>query len=425
MTIDEPMAAKGYQYKHGDRPLDGYTIQRAIGHGGFGEVYYAISDSKKEVALKVINTHAQIELRGTTHCINLKSPHLVTLFDVKYGEDHRPWVIMEYVNGPSLQEIIKAAPSGLGTHKTAYYLREIAKGLTYLHDCGIVHRDLSPSNIFHEGDYVKIGDYGLSKAISATQHSGQTLVVGKLHYMAPEIGDGQYGRTIDIYALGVVLYEMLTGKVPFDGSTWGEVIIKHSQGEVNLDGIAEPYRSVINKAMAKIPADRYQSAAEMVEALCGPQPALESISQFSPPPARTLVPPVQIKARKAANNRGVIWWLTSLTVFVVAVIVVGELIIGLHAQWQNMTAPSPTVPNVTPSAPIESAPGSAPQNTKPPAAGQSTDTIVVPNAKANADNVVATNNMGDNLKEGTWVMPLSKHLSAGSLGFVVAREQTP
>ncbi|MGA2440888.1 MAG: serine/threonine protein kinase, partial [Tepidisphaeraceae bacterium] len=83
MTVDEEVAARGYQYKHGDRPLEGYTIQRAAGRGGFGEVYFAVSDSGREVALKLVMTYEQIELRGISQCMNLKSPQLVTIFDVK------------------------------------------------------------------------------------------------------------------------------------------------------------------------------------------------------------------------------------------------------------------------------------------------------------------------------------------------------
>src|SRR5213595_4360173 len=75
---------RGFQYKHGDRPLDGFTIQRAAGRGGFGEVYYAVSDGGREVALKLIQTYEQIELRGVGHCMNLKSPHLVTIFDIRH-----------------------------------------------------------------------------------------------------------------------------------------------------------------------------------------------------------------------------------------------------------------------------------------------------------------------------------------------------
>src|SRR5688572_5201735 len=157
---DSPGAMRGFRFKHGDRPLDGYTIQRAAGRGGFGEVYYAVSDGGREVALKHVQAYEQIELRGISQCMNLKSPHLVTIFDVKFGTGGEPFVIMEFVNGSSLRDLIDQSPAGLGTQKSAFFLREIAKGLTYLHDCGIVHRDLKPGNIFYENGVVKIGDYG-------------------------------------------------------------------------------------------------------------------------------------------------------------------------------------------------------------------------------------------------------------------------
>jgi hypothetical protein len=285
-TIESPGrregAAAGYRYQHGDRPLEGYTIQRGAGRGGFGEVYYALSDSGREVALKVVHTYEQIELRGIGQCMNLKSPHLVTIFDVKYGNDGRPWVIMEYVSGPSLRELLDAAPAGLGTQKAAFFLREIGKGLTELHDCGIVHRDLKPANIFFENGYVKIGDYGLSKLISGSQNSGQTVTVGTVHYMAPEIGVGRYDRSIDIYALGALLYEMLTGQVPYLGSSPAEVLMKHLNGTIDLSGIEEPFATVIRKAMAKDPAERYASVQEMVEAVFGTEHVRNSVSQFSP-----------------------------------------------------------------------------------------------------------------------------------------------
>src|SRR5438093_4957121 len=102
-----------FQYKNGDRPLEGFTIQRAAGRGGFGEVYYALSDSGREVALKVVQAYEQIEIRGIGQCMNLKSPHLVTVFDVKEGSetDGHPIVIMEYVSGPSLRELLDQAPA--------------------------------------------------------------------------------------------------------------------------------------------------------------------------------------------------------------------------------------------------------------------------------------------------------------------------
>src|SRR4030095_3695901 len=95
-----------FQYKHGDRPLEGYTVQRAAGRGAFGEVYYAISDSGREVALKIVQAYEQVELRGIGQCMNLKSPHLVSVFDVREGESGQPVVIMEYVAGPAPRDLV-------------------------------------------------------------------------------------------------------------------------------------------------------------------------------------------------------------------------------------------------------------------------------------------------------------------------------
>src|SRR5687768_15564444 len=106
---------RGFRFKHGDRPLEGYTIQRGAGRGGFGEVYYAVSDAGREVALKALNAYEQIELRGIGHCMNLKNPHLVTIFDVRHNAEGRPFVIMEYVAGPSLRQLLDESPAGLGT----------------------------------------------------------------------------------------------------------------------------------------------------------------------------------------------------------------------------------------------------------------------------------------------------------------------
>ena len=285
-----------YQYQHGDRPLEGYTIQRAAGRGGFGEVYYAVSDSGREVALKAVQNYEQIELRGISHCMNLKSPHLVTVFDVKYNDKNEPFVIMEYVSGPSLHDLLAESPHGLGVQKAAFFVREIAKSLSFLHECGIVHRDLKPSNIFYENGYVKVGDYGLAKAISASRHSGHTITVGTVHYMAPEIGAGSYNCSIDIYALGVLLYEMLTGDVPFMGSSPAEILMKHMTAAPELGNIDEPFAHVIKKALAKDPAERYQTVQEMVEDLFGSENIRNSVSQFSPEELSVIAEKVAAKA---------------------------------------------------------------------------------------------------------------------------------
>jgi len=293
-----------YQYQHGDRPLEGFTIERAAGRGGFGEVYYAVSDGGREVALKAVQNYEQIELRGIGQCMNIKSPHLVTIFDVKHNDQNEPFVIMEYVSGPSLRDLLTESVGGLGAQKAAFFLREIAKGLSFLHECGIVHRDLKPGNVFYENGYVKIGDYGLAKAISASRHSGHTITVGTVHYMAPEIGAGNYNRSIDIYALGVLLYEMLTGDVPFSGSSPAEILMRHMTDVPSLDNIEEPFKSVIKKALAKDPEDRYKTVQEMVEDLYGSENIRNSVSHFAPEELSVIAERVAAKAN-IADHPGV------------------------------------------------------------------------------------------------------------------------
>lgn len=271
-----------YRYQHGERPLEGYTIQHGLGRGGFGEVYYAVSDSGREVALKAVQNYEDIELRGIKHCMNLKHPQLVSIFDIRHNTQGLPFVIMEYIDGPSLRDILDSHPEGLGPAKSAFMLKEIARGLTYLHDCGVVHRDLKPHNVFYEQGVVKIGDYSLSKAISSSHRSGHTMTVGTVHYMAPEIGVGRYDSTVDIYALGVLLYEMLTGQPPFTGDSMGEVLMKHVAGDVDVSGIDQPFARVICKALSKEPADRYQTAQEMVDDLMGHAELQQSVASLGP-----------------------------------------------------------------------------------------------------------------------------------------------
>ncbi len=269
-----------YTFKHGDRPLEGLTVQRAIGRGGFGEVYYALTDSGKQVALKYLRENPEIELRGIAHVMNLKSPHLITIYDVKRNAAGEPFVVMEYVSGPSLRELLVAEPGGMGPQKAAFFLAGIAKGLAYLHERGIVHRDLKPANIFYDDGYVKIGDYGLSKHMSVSQHSGQTVSVGTVHYMAPEIGSGSYTKAIDIYALGVILYEMLTGRLPYSGSSMGEILMRHLRDNPDLSGIPAPFARVIAKALAKEPQDRYPDAEAMLAAVSECADISRSLASF-------------------------------------------------------------------------------------------------------------------------------------------------
>jgi len=288
-----------YRYQKGDRPLDGYVIEYALGRGGFGEVYFALSDAGREVALKAVQNFEEIELRGISHCMNLKSPHLVMIFDVKHDADGDPWVIMEYVSGPSLREILDESPQGIGEEQAGYFLRELTKGMADLHDAGIVHRDLKPHNIFFEDGRVKIGDYSLSKAITTSHRSGHTTTVGSVHYMAPEIGLGRYDKTVDIYALGVILYEMLTGAPPYVGDSAGEVLMKHLSAQPDVSQLSEPFAKTVAKAMRRDPAERFQSVGEMMRSI-----SVGDETAYSRPPVSLSMIGEREARRRGKNNDG-------------------------------------------------------------------------------------------------------------------------
>lgn len=268
-----------FAYKTGDRPLDGYEIQCGVGYGGFGDVYFAKTDAGKEVALKRIQRNLEIEVRGVKQCLNLKHPNLVALFDLRSDDEGQTWVIMEYVAGESLKGVIDRNPNGMPVDEALRWFRGIAAGVGCLHDHGIVHRDLKPGNIFDDQGYIKVGDYGLSKFIATSRRSGQTESVGTVHYMAPEIGRGVYGKEIDVYALGIILYEMLTGRVPFEGESAQEIIMKHLTDDPNVSAVASPFREVIQRAMRKDPAKRFRNVTEMLAAL---QPASPAEIVFGP-----------------------------------------------------------------------------------------------------------------------------------------------
>jgi serine/threonine protein kinase len=253
-----------YTFASGARPLDGYTIKRAIGRGGFGEVYYATSDSGKEVALKLVLRNLDVEKRGVVQCMNLKCPNLLTVYDLRTNDAGDAFVIMEYVSGPSLASVLAKHPDGMPLDEVRAWLKGLVEGVAYLHDHGIVHRDLKPANLFVEEGIVKIGDYGLAKLITPSHGTEHSESIGTCHYMAPEIASGKYNTPIDVYAIGVILYEMLTGRVPFEGETVGEVLMKHLTSRPDVSMLAEPYRSIVAKALSKDPNHRQARVYELL-----------------------------------------------------------------------------------------------------------------------------------------------------------------
>ena len=295
-----------FRYEPESKPLEGYTIKRAIQRGGFGEVYYALSDGGKEVALKLLQANADVELRGIAQCLNLKHSNLLSIFDVKESAAGEQFVIMEYVAGRTLGEVIADKPDGINHEFVEEIVSQIAAGTEYLHERGIVHRDLKPANIYLEGGVIKIGDVGLAKFISESRRSAQTQSVGTVYYMAPEIAHGRYGKEVDVYAIGVMLYEMLTGNVPFDGESTGEILMKQLSAEPDLSTLPHAIRPVLERALAKDPEKRTSSASQLAQEFSA---ALHGSAVPVPPPIPVAVhasyqdQPVRGKRLNAAGDR--------------------------------------------------------------------------------------------------------------------------
>lgn len=380
-----------FAYASGSKPLEGFTIKRGIGAGGFGDVYYATSDAGKDVALKRIQRNLDVELRGVSQCLNLKHPNLVTLYDIRYDEEDQAWVVMEFVSGESLHDVVDRNPNGMPLDEVDRWFEGIVSGVAYLHDHGIVHRDLKPGNIFLDQGTVKIGDYGLSKFISCSRRSGQTESVGTFHYMAPEIGLGRYGKEIDIYALGILLYEMLTGRVPFDGESSQEIIMKHLTAQPDLSRVSSTHRAIISRALAKDPANRYESAGELLAAFRGESERLGTGPRAAapPPPPPPRPPRLGYRSRpyaapqepiaallRSGGERFVGWWRSQntltraiLATAMVFMLIMNWWVVGLafsasiiyacyYLLWSIITsyhsppAPRPAGTNSVPPAPI-------------------------------------------------------------------------
>lgn len=307
------------------RPLEGYTIKRAIHRGGFGEVYYALTDAGKEVALKLLHNNMEVELRGVSQCLNLKHPNLVTIFDMRQDADKDHWIIMEYVGGKGLYEVLRENPAGLPLNEVFRWLHGMTAGLSFLHDRGLVHRDLKPANVFSDADQVKIGDVGLSKYISESRRSAQTQSVGTVYYMAPEVARGRYGREVDVYSLGIILYEMITGRVPFEGETTAEILMKHLTAEPDLSVLPERLRPVLAAALEKDPDRRISDVEELERRF---RKAIEE-SGFA------IEKPTPVYASKPATQKSAPAMTTTLLGSPNLVAARGET--GLAGKWDSVT----------------------------------------------------------------------------------------
>ena len=270
------------------KTLGKYKIQEEIGSGGFGRVYCAIDTSLDgEVALKILHPQLTVDayflekFRDEAKLVaTLDNPHIVTIYEFDEADGYI-FIAMRYMGGGSLKnQIDKDREAGKGPmpyEETLQILKQICEGLQVAHDHGLVHRDIKPGNILFDakGNAV-LSDFGLAKVVQETSLKDPDSLggIGTPAYKAPELWEGPIppSRATDIYSLGCVLSEMLTGKVLFDGETSEKVITQHLvRGAQILDHfpieVPEKIQDVLEKALAKNPADRYQTADEFMEAL--------------------------------------------------------------------------------------------------------------------------------------------------------------
>ncbi len=259
--------------------LGQYKITKKLGRGGMASVYLADQASiGRQVAVKVMPRHFLHDpsflerfQREVKVIANLQHPRVLPVYD--YGQvDDSPYIVMAYMPGGTLAD--KIEKGGMTLREIAKVIRQVAEGLDHAHRKGIIHRDFKPSNVLMSeyGDAV-LADFGIAKMSESTVNLTGSGVIGTPSYMAPEMAErGEVTTAVDIYALGVTLYEALTGSAPFQGETPLSVMMAHATRPVPDLRLTRPdvptaVADVVNKAMSKNPNDRYKSATEMAKAL--------------------------------------------------------------------------------------------------------------------------------------------------------------
>lgn len=257
-----------------------YELLEKVGEGGMSEVYKAKCNKlNRFVAVKILKKQfadnkeiSQKFKREATAIANLSDTNIVNVLDVGTQEDI-DYIVMEYISGKTLKELINY--SGKLSYNTAIKIAlQIAKALDCAHRNNIIHRDIKPQNILvTESGEVKVTDFGIAKSTDSQTITNTTSIIGSAHYLSPEQAKGTYiDFRSDIYSFGIVLYEMVTGRLPFEGDSPVTVALKHLQEEPippkNINSaIPDSLNKLILKAIEKEPIKRYQNAKEIIQDL--------------------------------------------------------------------------------------------------------------------------------------------------------------
>jgi eukaryotic-like serine/threonine-protein kinase len=302
-----------------------YRIVKPLGSGGMADVFLAHDNIlDRDVALKVMSTrYASDEefverfKREAQSAAALSHPNIVSIFDRGSSEDGTYYIAMEYLPGGTLKDRIMRK-GALPARTAAAVALQIAEALQCAHERGVVHRDIKPHNILitESGD-VKVTDFGIARAASSSTMTRTGSILGTAHYISPEQAMGEpVGPASDLYSLGVVLYEMLTGELPYDADTPLGIAMKHVNGHLRPPQAIDPsipagINAITCRLLAKDPEDRYASDAELIEDLervvAGLEPAnatTEMMARAMPTTAPTRVgPPPPYGGRRDEKRR--------------------------------------------------------------------------------------------------------------------------
>ena len=264
----------------GQKISDRYQIIKSIGEGGMANVYLAYDTIlDRNVAVKVLRGDLASDekfvrrfQREALAASSLYNENIVEVYDV--GEDNgQYYIVMEYIDGKHLKTLLKKRGK-LTIPEAVDIMSQIASGLSVAHDQYLIHRDIKPQNIMIlENGLVKITDFGIAMAMNSTQLTQTNSVMGSVHYLPPEQASGK-GASLqsDIYSMGILMYELLTGKLPYHGDNAVEIALKHLKEPLpsirdELPSIPQSVENIIIKATAKNPKNRYADAKEMLEDL--------------------------------------------------------------------------------------------------------------------------------------------------------------
>ncbi|NLV75742.1 MAG: Stk1 family PASTA domain-containing Ser/Thr kinase [Tissierellia bacterium] len=334
-----------------------YEIIEKIGEGGMAYVYKARCRLlNRNVAIKVlreefVNDEEFVKKfrRESQAAASLSHPNIVNVYDVGVEEIQGRsihYIVMEYIKGKTLKEIIREKGK-LSVDETLDYSMQIAEALEHAHKNHIVHRDIKPHNIMITDDgRVKVTDFGIARAATTSTVTNSTNVIGSVHYFSPEQARGGYtDEKSDIYSLGIVMYEMITGKVPYEGDSPISVALKHIEGEIQppreVDStVPVGLEKVIMKCVQKNQFDRYKSARDLlydlnrlkfsgVENLMDNTTMVESPTQIMPKIENEDVEHMKKqKAKKKAKNKGNGGLKPVLLAILLAFIVTGSIALG-------------------------------------------------------------------------------------------------